>query len=234
RVLQLSSPSFDASVAEMAVALGSGAALHFGGEDDLMPGPALLRLLRERRITVTTIPPSALAVMAPADLPDLDTLVVAGEACPPELPRLWGRDRRFLNAYGPTEATVCATITPALDPEAVGPPPIGRPIPGVRVYVVDANGGMAPTGGVGELWIGGAGVARGYRGRPKLTAERFAEDPFRPGERVYRSGDMVRWHPDGQLRFLGRRDEQVKLRGYRIELGEVESALAELPGVMAA
>jgi amino acid adenylation domain-containing protein len=230
RVLQFSSPSFDASVWELWQALAHGAALVLGRRDELLPGPGLVELLRRRAVTHITVPPSALAVMpagSESSLPDLRVLCVAGEACAPELALRWGGGaggRRFLNAYGPTEGTVCA---------AVGEPsgdrlPIGRPFAGFRLYVLDTRDVPVPIGVPGELCFGGPGLARGYLGRPDLTAERFLPDPFGdlPGGRLYSTGDLVRRLPDGQLGYLGRIDHQVKIRGIRIEPGEIEAALA--------
>jgi amino acid adenylation domain-containing protein len=238
RVLQLAAFGFDASVSELWMALGRGAAAVFAGREDLLPGPRLIELLRREAITHVTVSPSALAVLTPPEpaplpeLPDLRTLIVAGEACPAELARRWAAGRRFVNAYGPTEATVCATLQVADGRE--DRLPIGRPIPNVRAWNVDVEeGGLAPAGASGELWLGGVGLARGYLGRPDLTAERFVPDPFgdEPGARLYRTGDLCRRTPDGRLEFLGRIDQQVKVRGFRIELGEIEAVLARQPAV---
>ncbi len=236
RVLQWASFSFDAAVSEIWMALANGAALVLSGTDSLLPGPGLLERLRELRVTHVTLPPSALAAMTPADpqpvpdLPALRTLVVAGEACPPELARRWARGRRLVNAYGPTEATVCATVAAFDGEERL---PIGRPIANVRAHVLERGGAAAPVGVPGELCLGGVGLARGYLGRPDLTAERWVPDPLSSsrGERLYRTGDLARLLPDGRLEFLGRLDNQVKVRGFRIELGEIEAALARLPAV---
>ncbi|HEX3126202.1 MAG TPA: amino acid adenylation domain-containing protein, partial [Thermoanaerobaculia bacterium] len=235
RVLQFSSPSFDASVWELWQALSHGAALVLGRRDELLPGPGLVDLLRRHGVTHATLPPSVLAAMpdgAEAELPALRTLCVAGEACPPALARRWEAGRRFLNAYGPTEGTVCSAVG-GLSGDRL---PIGRPFASFRLHVVDARLAAVLIGVPGELCLGGPGLARGYLNRPDLTAERFIPDPFsglsgEAGGRLYRTGDLVRRLPDGQLDYLGRIDHQVKIRGIRIELGEIEAELAAHPGV---
>jgi acyl-coenzyme A synthetase/AMP-(fatty) acid ligase/acyl carrier protein len=207
-----------------------GATLEVVESRELLAGDALHRVFKERRITGVTIPPSVLALVSPEGLDALQTVVSGGEECPADLVARWAPGRVFLNAYGPTEITVCATCTEV--PPDGRKPPIGQPLPGVRTYVLDEALGLVPPGVPGELYIGGVGVARGYLGLPALTAERFVLDPFssEPGARLYRSGDLVRWLPGGQLEFLGRVDGQVKLRGFRIEPGEIEVALRECAG----
>ncbi|MFJ7147383.1 non-ribosomal peptide synthase/polyketide synthase [Streptomyces sp. NPDC100445] len=231
RVLQFASPSFDASVLELCVSLLAGATLVTGEEGPLV-GERLAEVLAERRITHTLIPPAALATVAPetaAALPALRTLIVGAEACPADLVETWAPGRRMINSYGPTEATVVATWTGPLTP-GTGAPSIGRPAGNTRVHVLDAALRPVPPGVTGELYVAGPGLARGYRGRPGLTAQRFVADPFgAPGDRMYRTGDLVRWTADGLLRFAGRADDQVKLRGFRIEPGEIESALRRSP-----
>ncbi len=232
RVLQFASLSFDASIWEIVMALCAGASLHLGLPEQLLPGMPLLHLLRERAITHATLPPTALAVLPTHEpLPALQTLIVAGEACDPELVRQWSTGRRFFNAYGPTEATVCATVAEC--GPASAKLPIGRAIANTQVHVLDVRLQPVPIGVPGELYIGGAGLARGYHHRPDLTAAKFIPNPFSsvPGARLYKSGDWVRYREDGQLEYLGRMDHQVKVRGHRIELGEVEAALRQQAAV---
>ncbi|MFD0305959.1 non-ribosomal peptide synthase/polyketide synthase [Streptomyces sp. NPDC127119] len=235
RVLQFASPSFDASVLELCVSLLSGATLVTGEEGPLI-GERLAQVLAERRISHTLIPPAALATVAPetaGHLPHLRTLIVGAEACPADLVERWSPGRRMINSYGPTEATVVATWTGPLSPAGgAGAPPIGRPAGATRVYVLDAALRPVPPCVTGELYVAGPGLARGYLHRPGLTARRFVADPFgATGERMYRTGDLVRWGADGELRFVGRADDQIKLRGFRIEPGETESALRRSPYV---
>jgi amino acid adenylation domain-containing protein len=231
RVLQFASLSFDAAAFELVMALASGAALCVAPREELLPGPGLLALLRAHAVTTVTLPPSALAALPVEELPALRTIAVAGEALPAELVERWGARHRLWNLYGPTEATIWSTAAECADPARK--PDIGAPIANVRAYVLDAGLEPPPVGVPGELYVGGAGVARGYLGRPGLTAERFVPDPFgsEAGARLYRTGDRVRRLADGRLDFIGRVDHQVKVRGYRIELGEIESRLAEHPAV---
>ncbi|MEE4591909.1 amino acid adenylation domain-containing protein [Streptomyces sp. DSM 41524] len=224
RVLQFASPSFDAAFAELCKALLSGSTLVMAPSERLDPGAPLAALLTEQRVTQATIPPAALGVMTDGEVPAGLTLLVAGEATPPELAGRWSAGRRMVNAYGPTEATVCATISAPLS--GVAEPPLGTPIPNAQVRVLDAALRPTAPGVVGELYLSGPGLARGYLNRPAASAERFVADPFGPpGTRMYRTGDLARWTRDGVLMFVGRADEQVKLHGFRIELGEIRSAL---------
>ncbi|AKJ64146.1 non-ribosomal peptide synthetase [Kiritimatiella glycovorans] len=231
RVLQFSTPSFDVSIYEVMMALTVGATLRTGTAADLVPGPALTKFLKRQRISAVTLTPTVLRAMPFDPLPDLRVLVCCGEACPSDLLDAWAGGRRFFNAYGPTEVTIWSTSDECVPGEKR--PSIGRPIPNLRVYVLDAHRRPVPAGAPGELYIGGAGVGRGYLNRPERTAEHFLPDPFdgREGARMYRTGDKVRYLPDGRIDFIRRMDRQVKIRGVRVELGEIESVIRRHPGV---
>ncbi|MFE9450309.1 amino acid adenylation domain-containing protein [Streptomyces sp. NPDC006739] len=230
RVLQFSAPGFDASVMELLMALASGGTLVVPDEAGPLVDEALHRALTDGAVTHALIPPAVLATLPAGDLPTLRTLVVGAEACPGELVARWAPGRRMANAYGPTESTVCATISAPLSGDQA--PPVGRPVAGTRARVLDAWLRPVPPGAVGELYLAGAGLARGYLGRPSLTAGRFVADPCGcPGERMYRTGDLARWSADGELEYAGRADDQIKLRGLRIEPGEIEAVLTRHPQV---
>ncbi|BAY50145.1 amino acid adenylation domain protein (plasmid) [Scytonema sp. HK-05] len=230
RVLQFASFSFDASIYEVVMTLCCGARLCLGTKESLLPGPNLMQSLRTYNITHVTLPPSALAVLPYEELP-VQTMIVAGEACSPDLVAQWSKDRRFFNAYGPTESTVCATVAECT--KSSNQLSIGRPIANTQIYILDSHLQPVPIGVTGELYIGGAGVARGYLNRPELTQEKFILNPFsqQQGARLYKTGDLARYLPDGNIEFLGRIDHQVKIRGFRIELGEIEALLSQHPSV---
>ena len=232
RVLQFASASFDGSVWEIFMALCNGATLYLGRQETMASALELAQLLQEEEISHATLPPSMLRVLPTDNLSTLQKIISAGEACTPELVERWSPGRDFFNGYGPTETTVCASLYLCADREPVGPP-IGRPIANTELYVLDRNMEPVPVGIPGELHIGGVGLARGYLGRPELTAERFVPNPFstEPGARLYKTGDLVRYLPDGNIEFLGRIDHQVKVRGFRIELGEIEAVLKQHPAV---
>ncbi|MFP5285681.1 MAG: non-ribosomal peptide synthetase, partial [Thermoanaerobaculia bacterium] len=231
RTTLLAGPGFDASVWETWAPLTSGASLHIPPPDTVPSPPALLAWMAEQGITVSFLPtPLAEAVLS-EPLPEglaLRALLTGGDRLrrrpDPGLPF------ELVNHYGPTEATVVATAG-RVSPEGDRPPEIGAPIANTRVYLLDRGLRPVPVGAAGEICLAGEGLARGYRGRPELTAKRFVPDPFGEGRRLSRTGDLARRTPSGGIEFVGRADHQVKIRGYRIELGEIEAALARHPAV---
>ena len=228
RILQFSSMSFDASIWEMSAAFATGSTLVLPTREEILPGQALQQLLLEQAVTMATLTPSVLVTIAEGDLPMLETVIAAGEACSRELVEHWGIGRKFFNAYGPTETTVCASADECrVDKDER--PTIGRPLANMDLYVLNERMQPLPIGVTGELYVGGAGLARGYVRRPDLTAERFVPHPFsrEPGARLYKTGDIVKYRADGRIEYVGRADYQVKLRGLRIELHEIEQILAQ-------
>ena len=241
RYLLLSSFSFDSSVVGIFWTLCQGGTLVIPAEGQERDLHEITRLIGEHSVTHTLALPSLWSVVlretGGEGLGSLGTVMVAGEACPRELVELHGESLpgvALYNEYGPTENTVWSTAH-RCEPGAPGRKvSIGRPIPNVRAYILDAAQRPVPVGVPGELYVGGAGVTRGYLNRPELTAERFIDDPFQPGGRLYRTGDLVRFESSGDIEFLGRVDNQVKIRGYRIELEEIEDVLSGGPGVVEA
>ena len=230
-VLQFASISFDASIWEIVMALCAGARLYLGTREELQPGQPLLQLLQEQEITHLTLVPSALTALSSENLPALQNIIVAGEPCPPSLVIQWASGRRFFNAYGPTESTVCATVAQCFEDMDVLP--IGRPIANTKIYILDRYLQPVPIGVPGELHLASVGLAKGYLNRPELTDSKFIANPFsqKLSDRLYKTGDLVRYGNDGQIEFVGRIDDQVKIRGFRIELGEIESVLNQHPQV---
>jgi len=226
RILQFASISFDASVSEITTTLLAGAALYLVPKAKLLETANLMALMIQQQISHITLPPSFLSNLPEKAFSGLKTLVVAGEACSVELIKQWANRVHFINAYGPTENTICASMT--LGFSEMERPHIGQPIANTRIYILDAAHQPQPPWIPGELCIAGAGLARGYLNRPELTAEKFIEvELFGKIERIYKTGDLARWLPDGNLEYLGRIDNQVKLRGFRIELGEIEAVLSQ-------
>jgi non-ribosomal peptide synthetase-like protein len=233
RVIQGSSAAYDSSIEEIWLALAAGATLVVMDDEAARLGPDIVEWLRRERATVFCPPPTLLRSSGCRDpeaaLPELKLLYVGGEALPRDIADRWAKGRRMVNGYGPTE---CAVTCLRGDIVPGGPITIGRPVPGMEAFVLDDALQPVREGEQGELCMGGAGVARGYRHREDLTAEKFVDHPT--CGRIYRTGDLVHREPDGNLFYHGRIDAQVKIRGYRVELGEIEARLAALPGVRAA
>ncbi|MES2732925.1 MAG: amino acid adenylation domain-containing protein [Bacteroidota bacterium] len=233
KTLQFSSLSFDASCYEIFNTLASGGCLVIPTKEVLLSMELLGELIAQHQITVAVLPPSYQPIIQ-SQIHSVKTLVSAGEALKVDIARpLQAKGIRVINAYGPTENTVCVTLSDSPLCED-GRVTIGQPLSNVQVYLLDKALQLVPVGVAGELYVGGRQVARGYLNQPILTQEKFIPDPFSQDSagRLYKTGDMARWLPDGRIELLGRQDEQVKIRGHRIELGEVETALQQMAGVL--
>ncbi|MBF0120231.1 MAG: amino acid adenylation domain-containing protein [Desulfobacterales bacterium] len=227
KIFQFASINFDASISEIAMSLCKGASLFICKKGKTLPDDNFVNLLIKQKITHITLPPSFLSALSSLplkDIPELKCLIVAGESCPLELAKRWLllNERNFFNAYGPTEYSVCATIYKC--GSNINNLPIGKPISNTQIYILDNDLKHLPIGISGEICIGGDGLARGYLNRPDLTKERFIETSF---GKLYKTGDLGRFLPDGNIEYIGRIDNQIKLRGFRIELGEIESVIAK-------
>ncbi|CDY78875.1 Siderophore biosynthesis non-ribosomal peptide synthetase modules @ Bacillibactin synthetase component F [Caballeronia glathei] len=233
RVLQFASFSFDGCIFEVVMALCQGASLYLHSHREILAGDALTQFVARHRISHAILPPSVVAGLdSTSALDSIKTMILSGDRLPLEIARRWSDGRRLINGYGPTEATVCATLHD-FDAAGSGSPRIGKPIVNKWIYILDRYGEPAPIGATGEIYIGGNGIAREYLNRPDLTAMRFVPDPFAstPDARMYRTGDLGRWTGDGEIEFMGRNDDQVKIRGLRIEPGEIETQLAGFSGL---
>jgi amino acid adenylation domain-containing protein len=229
--LQFASINFDASVLEIFNPLTHGGHLIVAPEAVRTDADALSAFLNAERVTHAFLPPAILKLLPRRALPHLDTVLCGGEASDDETIRFWSGVLRLSNIYGPTETTVMATENTFDGDKPANQ--LGHPLPGYQIHLLDEEGEAVPLGGIGEICIGGAAVSRGYLLRPELTGQKFRANPFGPG-RLYRSGDLGRFQPDGAIEFLGRSDFQVKIRGYRIELGEIEASIVEQPEVRSA
>ncbi|HEY9329318.1 MAG TPA: amino acid adenylation domain-containing protein, partial [Streptomyces sp.] len=231
RLLQLVSPNFDAAIGDFVMALLTGTTMVLGPVGGHIGGDELAELIRRDGITHVTIPPTLLSTLDPDTTPTLRGVLMGGESFSAELAAQWARAGvRVVNVYGATESTVLTTMSAPLLGDTA--PDAGRPIPNDRLYVLDSGLAPVPDGIIGEAYLAGDGLGRGYLRRPVLTAERFVPDPFgAPGARMYRTGDMVRRNAAGDLEFVGRADDQVKIRGFRVELGEIEAVLSGHPDV---
>lgn len=233
-ILQFFSFGFDGSVADIFSALLSGAELQIINREDAYPGENLRNILEKNNINMILMPPSALKVLPNSGLNNLKTVLSGGENFTPEIFHRWGKRDKVINAYGPTESTVIATryrlTEKDINRKII---PIGKPVYNQQVYILDKYLNPVPIGVEGEIFIAGIGLSRGYLNQPSLTAEKFIPNPFsqKPGERIYRTGDVGRYLEDGNIEFVGRTDFQVKVRGFRIELGEIESVLSQYPAI---
>ncbi|MBC8945043.1 non-ribosomal peptide synthetase [Xenorhabdus indica] len=228
RGLQFASWSFDAMILEMSMTLAYGATLYLISETQQRSPELLDEIVEKHQITHAVLPPALLPHLNFNKWHSVSTLLLAGETVPPQIAVRWSQNRKLFNVYGPTECTSIVTTALLTDEKIT----IGKPLPNVVMRILDPEGNLAPMGVVGELYIGGVQLARGYRNSPEITARHFIRDPFSSHatdsreNRLYRTGDLVRWTPDGQLEFIGRVDSQVKIRSHRIELGEIETVLS--------
>jgi amino acid adenylation domain-containing protein/thioester reductase-like protein len=228
RSLQMAGPGFDAYISELLFACANAGTLVLAERQALLPGAELAALINREQINDVFFTPSLLAYLDPADYPSLKTITSAGESCPPDLATQWIKSGvRFIHAYGPAEATICTTIA-VIDSPRADFLPLGKALPGYKLYLLDPRGNIAPTGAIGEIHIGGSGVGVGYL--PGSPSElRFIPDSFSDevDARLYRTGDMARFNAQGELEFMGRNDSQIKIRGMRVELNEIEAVILE-------
>ncbi|MBS1520167.1 MAG: amino acid adenylation domain-containing protein [Bacteroidetes bacterium] len=235
RVLQFSTITFDPSAEQIFIAFLTGAGLVAINKFTLLDVKALEKYIIAKKVTHVHAVPTYLAELSIEDMSGVKRVITGGESCLPALAAKWNSHCTFINEYGPTETTI-TSVEYVFDRSGNPYPfiPIGRPVANTQIHIFDENKQLVPFGEVGEIYIGGDGVTRGYLNRPELTRERFIENPHKPGDRIYRTGDMGRWLTDGNIEYLGRIDDQVKIRGYRIELDEISAILEQHPKVTAA
>ena len=226
QILQFASIAFDAATWEWCMALTSGATLVLVDKATLADPNLLSHYVKQEMVSVATLPPAILPSLEISLWENVKTIIVAGDSCPLNDAKRWSRDRLFINAYGPSETTVCATTGTFSEESQTFS--IGEPIPNTSIAILNQHLQAVPVGAVGELFIGGSGLARGYLDRTSLNAERFIQSPFSQTQKLYRTGDLVRATISGELEFIGRLDQQIKIRGFRVELGEIENQLIEL------
>ncbi|WP_159433260.1 non-ribosomal peptide synthetase [Clostridium cavendishii] len=229
KILQFASIAFDAFSWELYMAILCGAELHIIPKEVSMNMLLLNNYIKRNELNILTLPPF---IADKIDINDskIQLVITAGSEVKKVLVNKLCKKVKYINAYGPTESTICTTIW-RYEKNLNDTVPIGKPINNIRVYIMDKNNNLQPIGVPGELCISGDGLARGYLNRPELTSEKFIENPYKIGERIYKTGDLARWLPDGNVEFLGRIDHQVKIRGFRIELGEIETRLLEIEGI---
>ncbi len=225
-ILQFSSQSFDASLYEIFMAFFSGATLVISPRNITRDTQSFVKYLNENAVTVVTLPPVYLSALNRDELKTVRTIITAGEPAVVGDALYYSRHKQYINAYGPTEASVCVSFH-RVDPnrEYPGSIPIGKAISNTQILILDESLQLVPVGVPGEICVSGDGLGRGYLNRPDLSKEKFIPNPIAPEKRMYKTGDIGKWLPDGNIEFIGRKDDQVKIRGYRIELGEIENAL---------
>ncbi|POR17339.1 hypothetical protein BWK58_15075, partial [Flavobacterium columnare] len=222
KIVWFASIAFDASISEMMMSLYSGATLCIPSEYEIKDTKQFTDFINSTQSTVVTFPPSYLEKLNIDELISLRVIITAGESANPFIAKkVLNNNKKYFNAYGPTEYSVCTSIFQLESNEEYKILPIGRPISNTQVYILDQDKKVVPIGVIGKLYVAGSGLSRGYLNKPELTAEKFVVNPFEEGTKMYDTGDLARWLPDGNIEFLGRADFQVKIRGYRIELGEI-------------
>lgn len=229
RILGFASIGFDASIWEILTTLSSGASLYISNSNELLSGHTLKETIIKNKISCVILPPSALQTISQYSFSTLRTVVTGGEYCSKELAKQWTDKVRLINAYGPTEATVCVTMAIIKKPQTS--PPIGKPISNTKIYILDKNKHLVPVGVPGELYISGKGLSPGYLNNHELTQKYFLINPYETDQIMYSTRDLVRWLPTGDIEYIGRIDNQVKIRGFRIELEAIETQILHIPPI---